>query len=161
MIKPTTATLAPPPRLPASEGLLRSVPTSELRSPLRMYLELVCRQRPLRSILLVLTAAGGISLMGFEPLLLKQLFDLLQGGSSLTPDLQKNALKLFGWIGLVWWCVAVSNRFYRLRYPSVLTRSINPRRCQFNDFVSCDISCECEWFMRAAIEFFRTNRQLN
>ncbi len=61
-------------------------------------------------ILLVITAAGGISLMGFEPLLLKQLFDLLQGGSSLTPDLQKNALKLFGWIGLVWISSFAMNR---------------------------------------------------
>ena len=102
MTKPATATLAPPPRVSTSEGLHRPVSASELRSPLRMYLELVCRQHPLRSILLVITAAGGISLMGFEPLLLKQLFDLLQGGSSLTPDLQKNALSLFGWIGLVW-----------------------------------------------------------
>ena len=48
--------------------------------------------------------------MGFEPLLLKQLFDLLQGGSSLTPDLQKNALKLFGWIGLVWISSFAMNR---------------------------------------------------
>jgi ATP-binding cassette subfamily B protein len=102
MTKPATATLAPPPRESTREVESRPVSASELRSPLRMYLELVCRQRPIRSILLVITAAGGIALMGFEPLLLKQLFDLLQGGSSLTPDLQKAALNVFGWIALVW-----------------------------------------------------------
>jgi len=102
MTKSATATLAPPARESAHDALPQPTSASELRSPLRMYLELVCRQRPLRSVLLVITAAGGIALMGFEPLLLKQLFDLLQGGSSLTPDLQKNALTLFGWIGLVW-----------------------------------------------------------
>ena len=102
MTKPATATLATPPRESTSAAALRPVSASELRSPLRMYLELVCRQRPIRSILLVITAAGGIALMGFEPLLLKQLFDLLQGGSSLTPDLQKAALSVFGWIALVW-----------------------------------------------------------
>ncbi|MEY3791672.1 MAG: hypothetical protein RLZ09_2509, partial [Pseudomonadota bacterium] len=102
MTKPATATLAPPPRESTSEVESRPLAVSELRSPLRMYLELVCRQRPIRSVLLVITAAGGIGLMGFEPLLLKQLFDLLQGGSSLTPDLQKAALSVFGWIALVW-----------------------------------------------------------
>ena len=102
MTKPATATLAPSSRESTREELPRPVSASELRSPLRMYLELVCRQRPIRSILLVITAAGGIALMGFEPLLLKQLFDLLQGGGSLTPDLQKTALSVFGWIALVW-----------------------------------------------------------
>ncbi len=102
MTKPATATLASPSRESAHDALYHPASASELDSPLRMYLELVCRQRPVRSILLVITAAGGIALMGFEPLLLKQLFDLLQGGSSLTPDLQKTALSVFGWIALVW-----------------------------------------------------------
>ena len=102
MTKPATATLASPSRESAHDTPYHPASASELDSPLRMYLELVCRQRPVRSILLVITAAGGIALMGFEPLLLKQLFDLLQGGSSLTPDLQKTALSVFGWIALVW-----------------------------------------------------------
>ena len=102
MTKPATATLASPSRESAHDALYHPASASELDSPLSMYLELVCRQRPVRSILLVITAAGGIALMGFEPLLLKQLFDLLQGGSSLTPDLQKTALSVFGWIALVW-----------------------------------------------------------
>ena len=102
MTKPASATLAPPSSESSREERPRPVSASELRSPLRMYLELVCRQRPLRSILLVITAAGGIALMGFEPLLLKQLFDLLQGGSSQTTDFQNSALSLFGAIGLAW-----------------------------------------------------------
>jgi ATP-binding cassette, subfamily B, bacterial len=102
MTKPASATLAPTSRESSSEERPRSVSASKLRSPLRMYLELVCRQRPLRSILLVITAAGGITLMGFEPLLLKELFDLLQGGGSQTPDFQNTALSLFSSIGLVW-----------------------------------------------------------
>ena len=102
MTKPATATLAPPDSESTREVATQTLAPPELRSPLRMYLELVCRQRPLRSILLVITAAGGIALMGFEPLLLKQLFDLLQDGSSMSPDFQKSALGVFGWIALVW-----------------------------------------------------------
>ncbi len=102
MTKPSTATLAPPPHVSNGDATPRLVSASELRSPLRMYLELVCRQRPLRSILLVITAAAGIALMSFEPLLIKHLFDLLQSGSSMSPDFQTSALSIFGWIALVW-----------------------------------------------------------
>ena len=49
-----------------------------LKNPLLMFSHLVVRKKPVRSLILILTAGAGIGLMGFEPMLLKKLFDLLQ-----------------------------------------------------------------------------------
>jgi ATP-binding cassette subfamily B protein len=59
--------------------------------------------------MLILTAAAGVGFMGFEPLLLKQLFDLLQTNSG-TPTPAQEALVLFALIGIIWLASFVMNR---------------------------------------------------
>ena len=59
--------------------------------------------------MLILTAAAGIGFMGFEPLLLKHLFDLLQSHGGATFETTE-ALTLFGWIGGVWLASFAMNR---------------------------------------------------
>jgi ABC-type multidrug transport system fused ATPase/permease subunit len=61
-------------------------------------------------LLLILTGGAGIGLMGFEPLLLKRLFDLLQSQSSEAAVQRDEALQLFGWIGAVWLASFAMNR---------------------------------------------------
>jgi ATP-binding cassette subfamily B protein len=105
-----------PKQLPAADAALRNGDsvtglTLEHANPVQMFVSLVLRRRPLRSLLLILTGGAGIGLMGFEPLLLKQLFDLLQSQSSAAATAQRDeALQLFGWIGAVWLASFAMNR---------------------------------------------------
>ena len=79
-----------------------------LKNPLLMFGHLVVRKKPLRSLILVMTAGAGIGLMGFEPILLKKLFDLLGQGSEIVDT--SAALILFFWVALVWLASFAMNR---------------------------------------------------
>ena len=81
-----------------------------LSRPLGMFSWLLLRQRPGRSVCLILTAACGIGLMGFEPILIKALFDLLQTVSVEPEAGRAGALTLLGWIALVWVASFLMNR---------------------------------------------------
>jgi ATP-binding cassette subfamily B protein len=138
---------------PASDAFTNAL-SIDHASPVRMFLALIVRRRPMRSLLLVLTAAAGIALMGFEPLLLKQLFDLLQAHSGDAAEATE-ALILFSWVGAVWvasfamnrlrewievytapesrqeiqefllqWVMGHSARYFRQRFAGALSQSI-------------------------------------
>ena len=100
--KSATAQAAPTQREEALDPLV-------LKNPLLMFSHLVVRKKPVRSLILMLTAGAGIGLMGFEPTLLKKLFDLLQyGGADIGND--SAALMLFFWIAFVWLASFAMNR---------------------------------------------------
>ena len=80
---------------PRGKAWAFSIGNSTAPSPLKVFTWLVLSQRPLRSLLLKLTAAAGIGLMGFEPILLKHLFDLLQSQQQSSFFINE-AFRLFG-----------------------------------------------------------------
>ena len=100
--KSATAQVTPPKREATLDPLA-------LKNPLLMFSHLVVRKKPVRSLILILTAGAGIGLMGFEPTLLKKLFDLLQySGADIGND--SAALMLFFWIAVVWLASFAMNR---------------------------------------------------
>ena len=58
--KSATAQVTPPEREAPLDPLA-------LKNPLLMFSHLVVRKKPVRSLILILTAGAGIGLMGFEP----------------------------------------------------------------------------------------------
>ncbi len=81
--------------------------------PFALFWTLVVRRMPLRSIALVLSAAGGIGLMGLEPLLLKALFDGMKAYSASSVDAQasvKSLIWIFSAVVAVWFASAGFNR---------------------------------------------------
>ena len=99
--KPVLATPSPAGKGGIKDPLL-------LKDPLLMFSHLVLRKKPLRSLILIFTAGAGIGLMGFEPILLKKLFDLLQQGGEVVDN--STALMLFFWVALVWLASFAMNR---------------------------------------------------
>ena len=91
----------------SGRAIAPSVDPLSLKGPLLMFSHLVLRRKPWRSLMLVLTAGAGIGLMGFEPMLLKQLFDILErSGLGREAD----ALALFFWVAFVWVASFAMNR---------------------------------------------------
>lgn len=114
-----------------------------LRHPLLMFSQLVLRNKPFRSLILILTAGAGIVLMGFEPALLKQLFDLLQ--ADRISKVQVNAaMLLFMWIAVVWVASFAMNRVREWveAYTAPVVRQ------EIQEFL-------LEWLIRHSAGFFR------
>jgi ATP-binding cassette, subfamily B, bacterial len=114
-----------------------------LKNPLLMFSHLVVRKKPLRSLILILTAGAGIGLMGFEPTLLKKLFDLLQySGADISND--SAALMLFFWIAFVWLASFAMNRLREWveAYTAPVVRQ------EIQEFL-------LDWLMKHSAGFFR------
>ncbi len=133
----------------SASRLERSIGTSstdplKLSSPLAMFAWLVLRGRPGRSVALILSAAAGITLMGFEPLLLKQLFDLLQSSPTAPSNSNQQALTLFGWIAFIWLASFAMNRLREW----IEVKTAPEVRQEIQEFL-------LQWVMGHSASFFR------
>ncbi len=139
-LDPVADKAAPEKAAPQNDGA--AVDPLALKHPLLMLGHLVVRKKPLRSLILILTAGAGIGLMGFEPMLLKQLFDLLQAGGDPADD--RVALTLFFWVAFVWLASFGMNRLREWveAYTAPVVRQ------EIQEFL-------LDWLMKHSASFFR------
>lgn len=80
-------------------------------NPYHFFFSLLAREFPKRTFALALCAASGIGLMGFEPVLFRELIDTLR---QLEPSPQQEARiwQIFFWIAAVWFISSLFNRLY-------------------------------------------------
>jgi ATP-binding cassette subfamily B protein len=88
------------------EALTQLSPKRIPPTPYQFFWSLVWREFRLRSLGLALLAATGIGLMGFEPILMRDMIDELRSGQ---PD-HARVWSLFWWITIVWFVSSGANR---------------------------------------------------